>query len=229
MDNYFFFWAQSLDNKSDIVATIEKSQTFHILTDKFEIGKAKDNINRIVSQKENEFSGIGINIYYKGLEFVIETTPNELDFGNRPSPIEIYGQIPVQETLEDWLENVDRSIKKFLLEINRSMDEQKMKEIKKGLLFIENKKKLEKEFREFLIKLLVSFVTPFIVEWAIQLTTPPFIVEWAIQQKTPTPLFIKLPMTQITVLIAVNNVIMLILLQLPILLQMSLYNRKMTK
>lgn len=141
MGNNFYFWAQSLDNESDVVATIEEGKNLNVLSDNSEIGKTKNKINYIVSETEKEIKRSNITIYSKGLEFVIEAFPKELDSGNRQSPIEIYGHIPVKERWENYWENLNSGINKFLGEIKRNIDENTFEEMKIGLEIISNKKK----------------------------------------------------------------------------------------
>lgn len=231
--NELWHSAQSLDNSSPNIIYNNNSPISFEQQDKRD--RITCQINNVVSSKRNKkwSESSDVIIYYTLEKFVIESTPNRRDNYNRFSPILTYGIFPTEDNDEEvWSEDVAMQVENFAKTINRELSTEAKKKIKRALKEI--KKKIHKrKVQELYLKCLTGYLMVGVIVFAIPLVIGavihqeiPNILTQQVQQIPRQNFQVLLPtvfqktiqklITLLSVLIAINNVLILMIAKLPI-------------
>jgi len=159
-----YLWAQSLDNQSsDVIVEVKIDNCESLdevdnddLSDEDRSAIVSD-IYKISGKKQN--LGQEVSIRSRGEEFVIEAIPDEKDEINRSAPVVIYGKLDgesLTEDIDDLTKHISERIKKEVKsKLDRTLSQEAIETIKKGLKNVLEKKKDIRIF--FLLFILIFF------------------------------------------------------------------------
>ncbi len=228
--NILWHSAQSIDNTSPNIIYEGKNSIPFEQQDKRQ--KIVSKINNIVSsvkvKKWSNSSDVIIYYTHEYKDFVIESTPKQRDSYNRLSPILTYGSFPGEEKDEKaWIDYVDQGIEHFLQNIERTLSDTTKEMIEKGLKEIRKEAREKKyntdygvDFLENAIILSIVIAIPLAIGGILHKQIPLILQELPQQNsqqilKTLQKVIQKL-ILQTSVLIAINNVLILMIVKLPI-------------
>ena len=160
-----YLLAQSLDNQSsDVIVKFNvnvKPDDQVLLADgdlsEEDRSGVVSNIYKVSGKKQN--LGQEVSIRSRGEEFVIEAIPDEKDEINRLAPVVIYGKLDresLTEDIDDWTKRISERIKEEVKsKLDRTLSQEAIETIKKGLQNVLEKKKDIRVF--FLLFILIFF------------------------------------------------------------------------
>ena len=179
-------------------------------------------------------------VYYKEVDFVVKTIPNDRDIYNRFAPILSYGKFPNKELNSEeedaWIQSVKDQIIGFVNSIGRSLSsdtKEEIIEVLKGLAQKKRSQKLIKLLKENILIYGVVVIVPLTLGWLVQAHIAQMIQLQPLLQQNPQHL-LTVPLQELlqkvvwllAILMSISNVVMIFILRLPINSLVNGYKRK---